>query len=104
MPRGDAVRSMRTFIQAAPGTTRSCIGCHEDKKATFPARTMPTLAQRHEPRQLEDESWGSGPMDYASMVQPILNKHCVSCHGGEAGFACGLDLTGGWTDFLHHKL
>ena len=43
---GRCVRSMRTFIQAAPGTTRSCIGCHEDKKATFPAQTEPTLAQR----------------------------------------------------------
>ena len=28
---GRCVRSMRTFIQAAPGTTRSCVGCHEEK-------------------------------------------------------------------------
>jgi hypothetical protein len=39
-------------------------------------------------------------MDYASMVQPILDKHCVACHGGEEGIACGLDLSGGWTEFF----
>jgi hypothetical protein len=35
------------------------------------------------------------------MVQPILDKHCVSCHGGEKGFDGGLDLTGGWTEFFN---
>lgn len=32
------------------------------------------------------------------MVQPVLDKHCVSCHGGEQGFAGRLDLSGGWTE------
>ncbi len=100
---GRCVRSMRTFIQAAPGTTRSCIGCHEDKKATFPAQTKPTLAQRKPPAQIADESWGTGPLDYPSMVQPILDKHCAKCHGGEEGFAAGLDLTGGWTDYFNNS-
>ena len=31
---GRLVQSMRTFVQAAPGTTRSCIGCHEYKFGT----------------------------------------------------------------------
>ncbi len=97
---GRCVRSMRTFIQAAPGVTRSCIGCHEDKKATYPAQRRPTIAQRRLPSRLEEESWGSGPLDYASMVQPVLDAHCVECHGGDGGIACGLDLTGGWTDFF----
>ncbi len=98
---GRCVRSMRTFIQASPGTTRSCIGCHEDKQATYAAKAaVATLAQQRAPSQLEDESWGTGPMDYASMVQPILDKHCVSCHGGADGIEAGLDLTGGWTDFF----
>ena len=49
------------------------------------------------PKDLVPESWGSGFMDYASMIQPIWDKHCVSCHGGEKGFAARLDLSGGWT-------
>jgi hypothetical protein len=98
---GRSVRSMRTFVQAAPGTTRGCIGCHEDKKATFPPPPRPAIAHRKPPAKLREESWGSGVLDYPSMVQPILDKHCAKCHGGEEGFAAGLDLTGGWTQFFN---
>jgi len=94
------VRSMRTFIQAAPGTTRSCTGCHEYKYGTSPTvAQMRRLAE--EPRKPVDESWGGGYLDYPGMVQPILDKKCVSCHGGEKGFAKGLDLSGGWTEFFN---
>ncbi|OVE74394.1 hypothetical protein BVX94_00490 [bacterium B17] len=100
---GRCVRSMRTFIQAAPGTTRGCVGCHEDKKASFPVLIKPAIAQRKKPQKPKDESWGSGALDYPTMLQPILDKHCVNCHGGEKGFAAGLDLTGGWTQFFNNS-
>jgi hypothetical protein len=96
---GRLVRSMRTFVQAAPGVTRSCIGCHEYKLSS-PTRAAP-MAISGPPRRLQDESWGSGYVDYPSMVQPVLDKHCVSCHGGERGFAGGLDLAGGWTEHFN---
>ena len=35
------------------------------------------------------------------MVQPILDKHCVQCHGGEKGFKADLDLSGGWTEHFN---
>ncbi len=94
------VRSMRTFIQAAPGTTRSCMGCHEYKYGTTPAVSESRLLGR-DPIKLHDESWGSGYLDYTKQVQPILDKHCVSCHGGEVNIAGGLDLTGGWTELFN---
>lgn len=92
------VQSMRTFIQAAPGTTRSCVGCHEGRTSTPPAdqRFQPVLASA--PSRLQSESWGGGHLDYPTMVQPILDRHCVSCHGGVKGIDGGLDLTGGWTE------
>ncbi len=93
---GRLVQSMRTFIQAAPGVTRSCVGCHEYKYSA-PSHTRP-LAVRRPPRRLQDESWGSGYVDYPGMVQPIFDEHCVKCHGGRNGFAAGLDLSGGWTE------
>ncbi len=96
---GRMVQSMRTFVQAAPGVTRTCIGCHEHKYST-PTSSNAIQALRREPSKLTPEAWGSGFIDYPSMVQPILNKHCVSCHGGEKGFAGRLDLTGGWTEFF----
>ncbi|MCY3023676.1 MAG: hypothetical protein NTW87_32245, partial [Planctomycetota bacterium] len=91
---GRLIRSMRTFISAAPGVTRSCVGCHEFKYGAPPAKTRP-LAMGREPDRLRPESWGTGFMDYPGMVQPVLDKHCVSCHGGEKGFDGGLDLSGG---------
>ena len=103
---GRLVHSMRTFVQAAPGTTRSCIGCHENKFTTpspgkgDPRGGFPALLGRT-PDRLTPESWGSGYVDYPSMVQPVLDRHCVACHGGAQGIAAGLDLSGGWTEHFN---
>jgi cytochrome c553 len=95
------VQSMRTFVQASPGATRSCVGCHEHKSST-PAleRGIPRSLAR-QPSTLQPETWGGGYLDYPSMVQPVLDRHCVRCHGGEEGIAAGLDLTGGWTEHFN---
>jgi hypothetical protein len=98
------IRSMRTFIQAAPGTVRSCIGCHEEKSNaphSSAAANRPHISGP--PRKLMAESWGTGYMDYPTRIQPIWDKHCVSCHGGENGFAGRVDLTGGWTVFFNNS-
>ena len=95
---GRLIQSMRTFVQAAPGMTRSCIGCHEHKYSTTAAAgDLPPVLGR-KPSRLAPESWGSGYLDYASMVQPVLDRRCVSCHGGEEGIGGGMDLSGGWTE------
>lgn len=98
---GRIVQSMRTFVQAAPGTTRSCIGCHEYKYSTTDAIDFSRALADRAPEQIRPESWGTGPVDYPSMVQPVLDKHCVSCHGGEVGIAAGMDLSGGWTEHFN---
>jgi hypothetical protein len=95
--QGRMVQSMRTFVQAAPGVTRSCIGCHEHKYST-PSNMGNRAALKRQPDRPKPESWGTGFIDYPSMVQPILDQHCVRCHGGQDGFAGKLDLTGGWTE------
>ncbi|MCP4643793.1 MAG: hypothetical protein GY851_25330 [bacterium] len=94
---GRLVQSMRTFVQAVPGVTRSCIGCHEHKFGAPPNRGI-RQGHKNAPVRPIPESWGTGYLDYPSMVQPVLDKHCVSCHGGEGGMAGALDLTGGWTE------
>jgi hypothetical protein len=55
------------------------------------------IARLYPPAKPKAESWGSGFVDYPTMIQPILDKHCLSCHGGEKGIADGIDLSGGWT-------
>ena len=99
---GRLIQSMRTFVQAAPGTTRSCIGCHEHKNMA-PADAHPDAAGAAARSQA---SWSpsrgdSGYLDYPTMVQPVLNQRCVRCHGGEEGIAAGMDLSGGWTEHFN---
>ncbi len=98
---GRLVQSMRTFVQAAPGTTRSCIGCHEPKYSAPANQPAARQALRRPPCPPRPESWGTGYMDYPTMVQPVLDRHCVSCHGGPGGIAAGLDLSGGWTQYFN---
>ena len=86
------VRSMRTFIQAAPGVTRSCVGCHEYGPPTL-TESGATRYPKDAVEKLRPESWGSGYLDYPSQIQPIWDAKCVSCHGGER-LAAGLDLSG----------
>ncbi len=95
---GRLVQSMRTFVQAAPGITRSCQGCHikDDDNAPLGNSARP-LAMRKEAAQIMPEAWGSGCLDYARQVQPVLDRNCVDCHGGKNGIAGGIDLSGGWT-------
>ena len=97
---GRIVQSMRTFVQAAPGTTRSCIGCHEHKYSTTASAGPPEILGRT-PNKLQPESWGSGYVDYPSMVQPVLDRRCVRCHGGKEDIAGGMDLSGGWTQHFN---
>lgn len=95
---GRMLQSQRTFVQAVPGVARSCTGCHiKDDNAAPAVASMGPLAVRKAPAKLKAESWGDGFLDYPTMVQPILDKRCVSCHGGAKGIAGGIDLTGGWT-------
>jgi hypothetical protein len=95
---GRMVQSMRTFIQAVPGVTRSCTGCHiANDTAPASAPLKPSIALKRAPSKPAPEAWGHGLVDYPSMVQPVLDRHCVSCHGGEKGIAGGLDFSGGWT-------
>jgi hypothetical protein len=35
------------------------------------------------PSQLDPGPWGGRPFSYVEVVQPVLDQHCVRCHGGE---------------------
>ena len=94
---GMLVQSMRTFVQSVPGITRSCVGCHVNDDNVAPPNHALTLSDRCPPATPTPEAWGTGYLDYPSMVQPVLDRHCVSCHGGEKGIDAGIDLSGGWT-------
>jgi hypothetical protein len=93
------VQRMRTFVNLRPGESRSCIGCHEPRNQAPPHR-MP-LALLREP-SLPGPQPGESvprPLYYPTDIQPILDRHCVRCHGGEKTEG-DLILTGELTAFF----
>ena len=91
-----AIQTERTYVNYRPGETRSCIGCHETPDM------MPSLNVAV-PKSLLREASIPGPQptqtkaqivfDYDRQIQPILDKHCLECHGnGE--LKGNLDLRG----------
>ncbi len=75
---GMAVQTMRSGTYLQPGQTSTCVGCHEPR-STAPPNAIP-LASRREPSKLTPGPEGSWPLDYAALVQQVLDNHCVTCH------------------------
>jgi hypothetical protein len=78
---------MRTFINLMPGENRSCVGCHEfRRKAPNLRDTARPLAMAQGVKALYPQPGDAGPraVHYPLDVQPVLDKHCVSCHSGAA--------------------
>ena len=84
------LQRMRSVVQLQPGETRSCIGCHEDRRAA--PSVQPALAFRRPPSALQPPPWGAGPFAYEKVVQPVWDNHCVGCH--DANDQGKIDLTG----------
>lgn len=91
------VQKMRSFVNFQPGEARSCVGCHDPRDGT--PQTGAPLAVLHPPRDIAPQPGDAGPrpIHYASDVQPVLDRHCVSCHNGDKQDG-GLDLSGALTE------
>jgi hypothetical protein len=80
--KNHVVQTMRSWSTLQPGETFSCVGCHEDKNSTPPAEVV-TEAMAAGAEPLTPFPGGSGGFSFPKLVQPILDKHCVSCHNRE---------------------
>ncbi len=79
--KGQVVQSMRSWATLMPGERFSCVGCHEDKATAALDTPGLTVAMKSNPQELQPFHDVSGkPFSYAKMIQPIWDKHCVSCH------------------------
>jgi hypothetical protein len=76
---GMAVQVMRSETYLQPGETVTCIGCHEPRSEAPLRRSAAAL--RRAPSEIEPGPEGSKPFSYPRLVQPVLDRHCVSCHG-----------------------
>lgn len=89
--QGRCLQTMRSFTHSMPGEYRGCVGCHETRASVSPS-TTPTLAMKRGASILEPPPWQDETISFPRFVQPVLDKNCISCHGGQAPKS-GLDLT-----------
>ncbi len=97
---GRAQQRMRTFTHLMPGEQQSCVGCHADRNyASPPVATVRPIAGEREPEMLRNPDWGVRGFSYPHIVQPVLDRHCISCHNAHEA-PLGIDLSGDHTDFF----
>ncbi len=94
---GLSVKRMQSWVSVQPGERLSCVGCHEQRVRT-PVSSRPLAALRRPPSQLASLAGLPDVPDFPRDVQPILNRHCVECHGA-ARLEAGVDLSGDRTPF-----
>ena len=77
---GLAVQSMRSAALFQPGEKLICKGCHEPRYGAPPARAVTMKSLNRAPSTITPEMSGTNPFSYPLLVQPVLEKNCVSCH------------------------
>ncbi len=79
-----AVKRMQSFTMVMPGETQGCVGCHESRTGTVnPSNHGTLLALKRLPSQIKTIDGVPGVFDYPRDIQPIWDRHCVSCHSAE---------------------
>jgi hypothetical protein len=86
---GVAIRNQQLWIQAMPGESRECGGCHSDRsEAVVPRDGLTTIAQTvgadmNTFLPIADRTelpWAGAPS--RRTMQDMFNENCVSCHDG----------------------
>jgi hypothetical protein len=79
-----AVKRMQSFTSLMPGEVQSCIGCHEERTRAPGGASTATLQALARPASPIARFEGfPDVMDFHRDVQPVLDRHCVSCHNPE---------------------
>ena len=91
-----SVKRMQSFLTVQPGETTGCIGCHEDRSQAPLISHGMTAFNNREPDRIEPIRGVPDVYDFPRDVQPVLDKHCVQCHGPDKRDG-GVDLCGGRT-------
>jgi len=103
-----AVKRMRSFTAVMPGEVIGCVGCHERRTETNPAGTPPPLAHRRGASRLEPIAQVPDVLDFPRDIQPILDRHCITCHNYDEGPPpADLPLVGArgpWFSHSYHAL
>jgi hypothetical protein len=77
----NSVKRMHSFLSVMPGETTGCVGCHEQReRAPVSMNNGKLLAMSRPASRIEPIDGVPEVFDYPRDIQPILDKHCLSCH------------------------
>ncbi len=97
---GRELQRMTSGVQVMPGQTLGCIGCHEPRSEAPPSSRHRLAASSRAAKLVRPDWISDGIVDFPTVVQPVLDKYCVRCHGG-ANPDGGLTLSGDKTRFFN---
>jgi len=83
--KGLAVKRMQSFTMLMPGETQGCVGCHEPRTGTanHSAGSGALMALERPPSRIEPILGVPEVIDYPRDIQPVWDRHCVTCHSAE---------------------
>jgi hypothetical protein len=90
-----SVKKMQSFVTVQPGEVTSCVGCHESRTTAprNPGRSS-VMALRRPASRIKPIAGVPEIVDFRRHIQPILDRHCVDCHGPQRAEG-GLRLSAG---------
>jgi hypothetical protein len=103
-----SVKRMQSYVTLQPGEVTGCVGCHENRTDTHRTLSQQRLqATRRPPSKIAPVRDVPDVMDFPRDIQPILDRHCVSCHryqttGKNAPRSGGVILTGDRGPWFSH--
>lgn len=97
---GKELLRMGSVTQLMPGERQGCVGCHEERRKATPSPSQLPVSFQRAPSVIRPPAWGAGPVDFVTQVQPVLDRHCITCHSG-AKPKGGIDLSGDKTWFFN---
>ena len=81
---GLALQTLRGWIWVRRGTSRGCVGCHENKELAPENRATQALRNINPHPLLNPPEKRRGGADFQITLMPILRERCVGCHTGES--------------------
>lgn len=108
-----SVKRMQSFTSVMPGEVTGCTGCHEDRtRSGTPPRQLALQAVRRPASKIAPFDGYPDVMDFTRDIQPVLDRHCVSCHNPklrEGGINLSGDLGPHWSQsyfslFAHRQV
>jgi hypothetical protein len=83
--KNHVVQTMRSWTTLMPGENQACVGCHEHKNSIPRAALASSMAMKAGPQDLVPFYGPPRGFSFVQEIQPILDRHCVSCHTGPEG-------------------